>query len=308
VTTPSDDGCQLWTEVVGSGDGSGRPLVLCHGGPGLWDMFGALALDLAGATGGPVVRWDQRGCGRSQRSGPYSLARSVADLDAVRAHLGVSVVDLLGHSWGAMLALRYALAHPERVGALVYACGTGIDPGAPWRPAFHANAEVRLGIEAVTRLSELRTAPPSPERDREQSVLQWSADFVDPDRAIGHARAMAEPWFGINWDCSAEVNADVRAYLDGIDVAALCRDLWVPTLIVDGERDNRPRWAVDSLHCALPAVRRVTLAEAGHLPWVERPGEFRAAVADFLAGRRTPAGRLDHGGYGEVDGSSRECT
>jgi proline iminopeptidase len=283
VTTLSDDGCRLWTEVVGSGDGSGRPLVLCHGGPGLWDMFGTLAPDLAGATGVPVVRWDQRGCGRSQRRGPYTLARSVADLDAIRAHLGVPVVDLLGHSWGAMLALRYALAHPQRVGALVYTCGTGIDPGAPWRPEFHANAEARLGTEAVARLAELRAAPSSPERDREQAVLQWSAEFVDPDRAMGHARAMAEPWFGINSDCSAEVNAEVRAYLDGTDVAALCRDLPVPILIVDGQRDNRPRWAVDSLHDALPAVRRVTLAEAGHLPWVERPDEFRTAIADFLA-------------------------
>jgi proline iminopeptidase len=282
VTTPSDDGCLLWTEVVGSGAGSGRPLVLCHGGPGLWDMFGTLAPDLAGATGMPVVRWDQRGCGRSQRRGPYSLARSVADLDAVRAHLAAPVVDLLGHSWGAMLALSYALTHPERVGALVYACGTGIDPGAPWRAEFHANAEARLGTEALARLAELRAAPPSPQRDREQAVLQWSAEFVDLDRATEHARAMAEPWFGVNGDCSAEVNADVRRYLDGTDVAALCRVLPVPTLIVDGERDNRPRWAVDSLNRALPAVRRVTLVGAGHLPWVERPEEFCTAVASFL--------------------------
>jgi proline iminopeptidase len=53
-------------------------------------------------------------------------------------------------------------------------------------------------------------------------------------------------------------------------------------LILDGDGDNRPRRAVDSLHRALPAVRRVTLAGAGHLPWVERPDEFRTAVADFL--------------------------
>jgi proline iminopeptidase len=281
VTITSDDGCLLWTQIVGSAGGSGRPLLLCHGGPGLWDMFGMLAPELAGATGARVVRWDQRGCGRSQRRGPYSVTRSVADLDAVRAHLGVPVVDLLGHSWGAMLALRYALAHPQRVGALVYACGTGIDPGAPWRPEFHANTEARLGTDAVARLAQLRGAPPG--CDRELAVLQWSADFVDPDRATEHARAMADPWFDINWDCSAEVNADARAYLDGTDVAALCRELPVPTLILDGERDNRPRWAVDSLHRALPAVSRVTLAGAGHLPWVERPDEFRSAVAGFLA-------------------------
>jgi proline iminopeptidase len=56
----------------------------------------------------------------------------------------------------------------------------------------------------------------------------------------------------------------------------------VPTLIIDGDQDVRPRWAVDSLAEALPNVRRVTLAGAGHLPWVEDPEGFRQAVARFL--------------------------
>ena len=74
-------GCRLGTAAAGQG----APLVLCHGGPGLWDMFGALATPLAEHL--RVIRWDQRGCGRSQQRGPYSLARSVADLDAVRGGL-----------------------------------------------------------------------------------------------------------------------------------------------------------------------------------------------------------------------------
>jgi proline iminopeptidase len=89
----ADDGCRLWM----SGSGPGEPLVLCHGGPGLWDMFGTLAPLLTGAV--RVIRWDQRGCGRSDRRGPYSLARSTGDLDAVRAHLGLSQMAVLGHSW-----------------------------------------------------------------------------------------------------------------------------------------------------------------------------------------------------------------
>src|SRR5208282_4417446 len=109
--TRAEDGCRLWTAETGGG----APLILCHGGPGLWDMFGSLADPLAGSLADPlagsladplagsladplagslagdvrVVRWDQRGCGRSERRGPYSVARSVADLDAVRGALGV---------------------------------------------------------------------------------------------------------------------------------------------------------------------------------------------------------------------------
>ncbi|WP_327727683.1 alpha/beta fold hydrolase [Streptomyces sp. NBC_00487] len=67
-----------------------------------------------------VVRWDQRGCGRPERgAGPWTTERFVADLDAVRQHFALDRPVLLGHSWGAQLALSYAPAHPERVGGLV---------------------------------------------------------------------------------------------------------------------------------------------------------------------------------------------
>jgi pimeloyl-ACP methyl ester carboxylesterase len=70
----TDDGCRLWTTRSGTGD----PLVLCHGGPGFWDTFAGLA-GLLGDTA-TAHRWDQRGCGRSEWRGPYTLARSLADL------------------------------------------------------------------------------------------------------------------------------------------------------------------------------------------------------------------------------------
>lgn len=59
---------------------------------------------------------------------------------------------------------------------------------------------------------------------------------------------------------------------------AACQALELPVVVVDGERDIRPRSAVDSLVRALPQVWRVTLANAGHLPWVEDPYGFRDAV------------------------------
>ncbi len=114
----TDDNCRLWTAETGRGE----PLVMCHGGPGAWDMTGALAAALAPRLS--VIRWDQRGCGRSERRGPYSVARCAADLDAVIGPRAKTA--LFGHSWGATLALRYALDHPDRVSALVYACGTGL--------------------------------------------------------------------------------------------------------------------------------------------------------------------------------------
>jgi proline iminopeptidase len=88
----ADDGCRLWTAETGRG----AALVICHGGPGLWDMSGTLAVTLAPHL--RVIRWDQRGCGRSERRGPYSLHRSAADLDAVRRGLDLDRIAVLGHA------------------------------------------------------------------------------------------------------------------------------------------------------------------------------------------------------------------
>ena len=280
--TRADDGCRLWTADTGRG----APLILCHGGPGLWDMFGSLAGSLSGSLSGSlagdvrVVRWDQRGCGRSERRGPYSVARSVADLDAVRAALDVERVAVLGHSWGATLALRYALDHPDRVSALIYVSGTGL--GWDWHEPFQRAIAARLAPSAARRAElRARAGDRTEAEDRELAVLQWSAEFTGPG-AVRHAEEMATPWLGINWECHEQIWGELQRTWREPELVAQCRALEVPVLIIDGAADLRPRWAVDSLEQALPRVTRVILPDAGHVPWLEIPGEFASRLLNWL--------------------------
>jgi proline iminopeptidase len=268
----ADDGGQLWVTEVGAG----APLIVCHGGPGLWDMFGSLADSLAGEI--RVIRWDQRGCGRSERRGPYSMARSVADLDAVRAGCGLDRVAVLGHSWGATLALRYALDHPDRVSALIYVSGTGLGWG--WHEPFQRTAAARLaGCEP--RLSKLRARHRTEAEERELAILQWSAEFTGPD-ARRRAEEMATPWFGINRECYDGIWVELKRTWREAELMAECEELTVPVLIVDGAADLRPRWAVDSLEEALPRVTRAILPGVGHVPWLEAPGEISSLILEHL--------------------------
>lgn len=258
----TDDGCELWT----SASGRGEPVLCCHGGPGLWDMFGTLDL-------GPrfrLIRWDQRGAGRSEARGPYTLERMVADVDAVREWHGLDRVPVLGHSWGAHLGLLYALARPERVSALVYVSGVGL--GHDWHAEFQRNFE--------------RVAGEKPRADgRERAIWQWTADFVTD--GARHAEAMATPWFPVNFEANTALGEEMRTVPEP-ELVSACESSRVPTLIVDGMADNRPRWAVDSLERALPSVRRVRFADVGHVPWLEAPDEFRSAVSEFLTALRWP--------------------
>jgi len=113
-------GYRTWYETIGDLS-SGVPLVLLHGGPGIpGGSYAGLMAQLADRR--PVVRYDQLGCGRSDRPNDPSLWRVqtfVDELAALREKLGLERIHLLGHSWGGMLALEYLLTRPKGVRSLV---------------------------------------------------------------------------------------------------------------------------------------------------------------------------------------------
>lgn len=98
-----DDGTGLWTIITGHQHPPRLPVVLLHGGPGLWDYLEPVAAMLDDLT--LVHRFDQRGCGRSGPSDDQRLDRFVTDIDELRAHWGYERWLVAGHSFGATLAL-----------------------------------------------------------------------------------------------------------------------------------------------------------------------------------------------------------
>ncbi|HUC05248.1 MAG TPA: alpha/beta fold hydrolase [Acidimicrobiales bacterium] len=276
VTT--DDNATLWVDVAGHGP----PLVLCHGGPGLWDYFE----DFVGALGDvvTVVRWDQRGCGRSEGGEePPSVARSVEDLETVRAALTLERWTVAGHSWGATLALCYGLAHPRRTAALLYLSGVGL--GQAWHSAFRAERARRLGPDRE-RWQQLATSTRTPEEESEYRRLSWSVDAADRERAVVLAASLDRP-FPVNTEANRRIT-DEMATWDEADLGARGSELSVPTLIVHGTGDPRPMWALDSLVDALPDAELLALDGVGHVPWLEDAPGFFDPVRRFL-GRVGPA-------------------
>jgi proline iminopeptidase len=160
--------------------------------------------------------------------------------------------------------------------------GVGADPGATWHGEFERNLVDRLGGQLERWRLLRRRSPRTPDEERELAVLQLSADFADRDRALELAERATTPFLGVNAECNRALNADRRRSVENGELLRACQDLQVPVLLVDGVLDLRPRWAVDSLERALPSARRVVL-DGAHLPWVEAPAAFRAAVTGFLA-------------------------
>lgn len=232
------EGASLWT----AGQGSGPAVVLCHGGPGLWDYLGPVAAminDLA-----TVFRYDQRACGRSIGEPPYDVATAVADLDALRAHWGLTGWIVAGHSWGATLALAYCLRHPARARGLIYLSGTGIDPA--WHAEYKANQAARLGQAGQRRLAELKERLARAQGaewaalDREYCALSWATDFADQSWARDLARRLFVADLHPNYAVNRLLGADASRVIENEPFTARLPDLRMPTLIIHGEADPRP--------------------------------------------------------------------
>ena len=128
---------RIWTVT----QGTGIPILLCNGGPGCADYLSPVAGmidDLA-----QVIRFEQRGCGRSEYMPPYDLETCLLDLESIRKHYGVEKWITGGHSWGANLALSYAIEYPDNVLGLIYIAGNGIQHDREWSREYHKNREER---------------------------------------------------------------------------------------------------------------------------------------------------------------------
>jgi proline iminopeptidase len=131
-----------------------------------------------------VHLYDQRGCGRSTAGGPYDIATALADLEALRVHLGHERWVVGGHSWGAALALFYALEHPDRTLGVVYLAGTSIRWDFPERVR-----EARMSRLMADERAELEAGIEDDLRSLRVPILVLYGEH-DPD-PVG-ARAVAD--------------------------------------------------------------------------------------------------------------------
>ncbi|HEX6525751.1 MAG TPA: alpha/beta hydrolase [Streptosporangiaceae bacterium] len=285
------DGAELWTAV----SGTGPPVVCLHGGPGLWDYLASLAALLDEEF--TVIRFDQRGCGRSTgHGGPFTIAQAVDDMEQVREALGFSRWAVAGHSWGAELALRYAARHPDRTAAVAYIGGVGAGNG--YKDAHVAEVDRRLGRDRDrwAALSAIPAGDRTLAEEREMCLLQWRTDFAPASDAAGHALALWDtrpPGAVINWSANRGLWND-RGTEDLRQAAAR---VTCPVTMISGIDDPRPWTACDSLLAALPHASRTVLNDAGHAPWAERPADTRrliiGALRPALLQRDGTAGRAE---------------
>ncbi len=229
-------------------------MIVVHGGPGAPGSAGGLAHVLADPAR-VLEPWQRLGA-------PYEVAAHVADLDAVIAAHCERPPIVVGHSWGAMLALAHAAVHPERVAAVVVVCSGTFDLAArdAFRRAMHASGVSLVGLSRADRtdaIDRIYTFDPLPD----DPLDEYEVD----------ERANRETWIDM-----------VKLQEQGYYPAALAT-ITAPVLMVHGENDPHPGELIRaSLAPHLPQLEYHELARCGHYPWRER--HARAAFAELVRG------------------------
>lgn len=266
-------------DAAGEGD---RAFVLVHGFTGSRDDFRDVLGDLA--RRGRTLVPDQRGHGDSTNTGDpssYTLERLVGDLAGFLDAVGVARCDLLGHSMGGMVAMRFALMHPGRVASLVL-----MDTAAA--PLDHVPKEVR---EAGAKLAREQGMEALYEAMRAR-VATDPAVPASTRRAI--EAAGADAWFGrirrklLAMDPEAFA-AIVERLAEHESVEDRLAEIRCPATVIVGAEDAPFLAPAERMSARIPGAHRVVIPGAAHSPQLENRSAWLAAVHAHLDRARDAA-------------------
>jgi proline-specific peptidase len=274
-------GSRLAYFVVGTAPDT---IVVVHGGPGLDSRYLQQGLREL-ATHHTLVFYDQRGQGRSSAATADSLSmtQSIADLEALRAELGLSRMGLLGHHWGAGVAMLYTVAHPERVRRLALLSPMAHRASFIWELSYLPNDSLAQTRLIASRAEHRDSTDPagfcqsfwgftfSPVEDVHPETVRRLAPVMcnaSPAQLTGRESLRRSLLRSLgNWDWTAPMGQVVTPtlVLVGTDEPAL----------VAGAR----AWAV--------GVRDARLLQAGHsplFPWLDAPEAVEKSLDQFFRG------------------------
>lgn len=280
------NGAELVYEDVGA---SARPLVLVHGLTGFRDDFRERLPALAAL--GRTIIYDHRGHGDSSNTGDadsYSFGQLTADLDGLLEALDVRQCDLLGHSVGGMIALRFALAHPGRVASLVLMDTAARAPDRMLRAPFAAAGAIARS-DGMATLAALLRARAADESDRPAAERRLEDEWGEAYWQRRHRRFTA-----MDPEAFAVLTLEM---VDQAPLTARLGEIRCPTTVIVGEEDASFLAPSHELAAGIAGAELVQIPQAAHSPQIENPEAWLAAIGTHLdrvrGGRRQGAALRD---------------
>jgi proline iminopeptidase len=274
-------GGKVWYRAVGD-NAEATPLLCLHGGPGFTHYYLEPLEALADRR--RVIFYDQLGCGRSDRPEDarlWTVERAVAELGILRRALAQGPIHLLGHSWGSMLAVDYALANPDHLVSLVLASPAISMPR--WVADLRAYRD-RLPPpvrEALTRHETAGTTD-TPEYEAATAIFYqhhlcrmqpWPEPLLRSIEGAG-SQVYATMW-GPN-------EFFVTGNLADYDRTLRLGELRMPVLLTCGRFDEATPEACAWYQQLLPEAELAVFEASAHVPHLEETDAYLQVVSAFL--------------------------
>lgn len=272
VATPDVD---LAYEIYGSPK-STTPVIVANGGPGLSHIY-MLQNDVWTrlSENRQIVFYDQRGTGKSMRVKPdaaWGMDAQVADMEAVREKLGFKKFDLVGDSYGGLLAMAYASAHPEHIEKLVLS-----DSAAPaWKNIVHLLPQVFPDVQEQIAAHEKKNsgAAAADQGIRDHFLMLFYSEEKRDAYLAGAKDLGATPQTG----------AAVQKATRNLDLTPELPKFKFPTMVITGRYDmNVAPLTAWNIYKAIPGAKFVVFEKSGHLPSYEEPDKYVQVLNDFFS-------------------------
>jgi proline iminopeptidase len=268
--------------------GRGQPIIVLHGGPDLNHNYLLPDMDRL-SDSFRLIYYDQRGRGKSAENvqpEDVSIESEIDDLEILREYFRFETAAILGHSWGGLLALEYAIRHPHRLSHLILMNSAP----ASYDDFIHFRRERRrkepTNIEKLKALAATKQFEIGDlETDAEYHRLHLQAALRKPEHlekvvnslrlnftseGIRKARAIENRLYNETWESSQ------------YSLLPKLRQLGIPTLVIHGEYDFIPVACAKHIAQSLPRARFVVLEECGHFSYLECPDDVHKEITDFM--------------------------
>lgn len=276
------EGGKVWYHIEGA-DKPGTPLLLLHGGPGS-TSFGLKPLE-ALASDRPVIRYDQLGCGKSDHPTDttlFTVDRFVRELQTVRDSLGLKEVDIMGHSWGAMLAEAYMGTNPQGVRRLILS--SPLVTTAQW--THDADSLIKLlpdSVQQVIKTEEANNSTDSPAYAAAMDVYYARhvrrAPRANPADGDSSGKTSGKLVYNYMWGPSEFTSTGT---LKTFDATPWLRRISIPTLFLAGEFDEATPSSTKRFSTLVSQSQFVMIPNSGHATANDNLPALLNAVRTFL--------------------------
>ncbi len=271
------NGTELYYHVIGEG----APILVLHGGPGLNHTYFLPQMEGL-AKHCKLIFFDQRATGRSSMdvdTGSVNLANAVEDIEGMRKAFDLGEMNLLGHSTGGLLAMEYAIKHPDHLRSLILVTTTAASSELRMK-AFY-NMQERTTREDSIGQEEMQQSEGF--KKREPAAMSKFFRYLFGSNFYDHKFADSLTLqFDTNYARSAKLSRGLNRDLNHYDIHDSLKNITCPTLIVETDYDRNLPESMDKIHAHIANSKIALIKHSGHFPFIEAPAEFFKIVTDFV--------------------------